>query len=224
MVSEAGTTVDLISVVLIDDHEVTRRGVRALLECDPAITISGEASESDEAISLIRRIRPDVAVVDIRLESGSGIEVSKAVVSPMPNTRVIIFTAYDDDRYVRSLIKLGVSGYLLKSCSARELRDGIHDVAEGKLAFPSNIAAKVLEALRDDCRHRGDDLAAIPGLTNRESTIFGHIGSGLKDREIAETLGISPRTVEVHVRNVLRKLGASSRPQAVLIATRKGLL
>ena len=146
-VEESRETQSLISVVIVDDHEAIRRGVRNLLENDAAIMVVGEANDGDEAVSIICRLRPKVAIVDVVLRSVNGIEVSKAINTLAPDTRILILTAYDDDRYVSSLMKLGVGGYLLKSSTAQELRDAIHDVAEGKLVFGARVFMALLTSM-----------------------------------------------------------------------------
>ena len=207
-------TAPKVTVVLVDDHELAREGTKHMLSRDSRIEVVGEAAGSREGISLIAALQPDVAIVDVRLREGSGIDIVNASRGVASKTRILILSAYDDDRYVRSLMRVGVRGYLMKTASAGELREAVHDVAEGHLVFPRDIADKVLSILRGDKRVNGR--AQTNGhLTARESEVLERMGDGLSNREIGSALGISLKTVEAHVQRVLLKLGAASRTQAV---------
>lgn len=222
----------IIEVVLVDDHELARQGVRKLLGNDTSIKIVGEAAACSEAISLINRLKPDVVLLDIRLEKGSGIDVARFIKSNMPEIKILILTAYNDDQYVRAMARIGVSGYLIKTISAKQLRRAIHDVAEGGLFFQPDVSAKVISLLQNStkedafeihgnsggCHKPADMLARSRGLTNRETEVFGHVACGLRNHEVAKTMDITVKTVEAHVRHILRKLGARNRTQAVINA------
>jgi DNA-binding NarL/FixJ family response regulator len=232
----------VINVVIVDDHEIVRQGVRKLLSRDTRIRVVGEAVSSDEAILLISQLQPDVALTDIRLQHGTGIDVSRAAKNVAPNTRVLVLSAYDDDQYVRSAMRLGASGYLLKTTSAKELTRAIHDAVEGQLVFSPLISDKVKILLQkasiEDCSEvsAGTSRNEINGkkttnmlsgdinLTTREAQVLEHIALGLKNSEIAGSMGISSKTVEAHIEHILIKLGAKSRTQAVLFALHNGLL
>lgn len=142
------TAVDEITVFLVDDHELARQGVRKILDADGSIRVIGESTRSLEAISSISQLQPDVVILDIRLEQGSGIDVSRALRDLVPDTKILVLTAYDDEVYVKALAKLGVMGYLLKDASALELRRAVHDVAEGRLVFSSTVATQVTRLLQ----------------------------------------------------------------------------
>jgi DNA-binding NarL/FixJ family response regulator len=231
-----------INVVIVDDNEIVRQGVRKLLSRDTRIRVVGEAVSSDEAILLISELQPDVALTDIRLEHGTGIDVSRAARNVAPNTRVLFLSAYDDDQYVRSAMKLGVSGYLLKTASAKELTRAIHDAVDGHLVFSPLISDKVKILLQkagsEDCsevstgtrrnekngKETTNMLSGDANLTGREVEVLEHIALGLRNSEIASAMGISSKTVEAHVDHILMKLGARSRIQAVLWGLQSGLL
>ena len=233
----ADATVPLITVVLVDDHELARQGVRSLLDTDPDIMVVGEADTSVEAIALIRRLQPDVVILDIRLRQGTGVDVTLAIKKLKLNTKVLILTAYDDPRYFRYLMRLGVQGYVTKDTSAEELAIAVHDVAACRpvLPKPGSLArhAPLVERGEFDVLRReqpesavadGRRTAAQGTLTAREKEVLGCIARGLRNNEIADTMNIAPKTVEAHVEHVLAKLGAKSRTQAVVCALRSGWL
>jgi DNA-binding NarL/FixJ family response regulator len=171
---------------------------------------------------MIEELQPDILILDIRLRGSSGLDVAKACKTIAPKTKVLIVSAYDDQHYVRPLVRLGVRGYLNKSISGEELRRAIHDLVEGKLVFPNGVANKVLAALtQDDGPARRN--VAYANLTERESEVLLRISEGLTNREIGTVLGISMKTVDAHVRSLLLKLRAKSRTQAVASVMRGNL-
>ena len=202
-----------ITVVVVDDHEMMRQGIKNILRRDRGVRILGEAGEGPEALSLIAALQPDIALLDIRLREGSGIDVVKGCKELAPSTKILIVSAYDDHHYVKSMVRLGVRGYLVKSASGRDLRRAVRDIAEGHLVFPSDIADKVIDALSIG---GGPSVRRRPNtaLTGRESEVMYRIAEGLTNREIAEVLGISSKTVEAHVQRLMLKTGATTRAQA----------
>lgn len=208
-----------ISVVLVEDHELTREGMKHILGDDRRINVVGEAAGSEDAIAVIEELQPDVVVLDIRLRQGSGLDVARASGRVAKETKILVLSAYDDDQYVRSLVRLGIRGYLVKTVSAGEFRKAIHDVAEGSLVFLSGIADKVLGLLQHDEQTNHHRLAK-GGLTGRETEVLKRMGEGLTNGEIARELGISRKTVESHVQRLFLKMGATSRTQVVVSALR----
>ena len=211
-----------ISVLLVDDHELMRQGAKQSLQRDPAFRVVGEAAEGDEAIRMIQELKPDVVVLDIRLKDGdkSGVDIVRVLKKISPSTKALIFSAFDDEMYVKPLIKLGVRGYLVKTASTKEFKRAVLDVAQGNLVFPREIAGAVLGVIQTD----KSGPPATPHLTRRETEVLHHMGDGLTNKEIAETLEISLKTVEAHVQNLLNKLGVSSRTQAVVTAMKGEML
>ena len=203
------------TVALVDDHELVRRGIKQVLVRDRCVKVVGEAADAPHAISMIEQLQPDVLLLDIHLREGSGLDVAKACKTIAPKTKVLIVSAYDDEQYVRPLVRLGVRGYINKSTSGEDLRNAIHQLVEGNLVFPDGVADKVLAAFNEDDRPEPRN-AANPRLTGRESEVLDHIGEGLTNREIGTVLGISVKTVDAHVRRLLLKLRAKSRTQAVV--------
>ena len=227
--------VSSIKVVLVDDQSLVREGLRRLLEEDPGIEVVGEASDCDEAIDLIVRLQPHVALLDIRLGRGSGIEVGRAIGRLAPSTRILVLSAYTDSHYVSSLVSMGVAGYLTKAASGDELKRAIHSIACGYRVFateltdrvgstPHGVATLLWSAPHAVAAPLGRSPDRPGGLTPRQSEVLEGMASGLSNRELADSLGISRRTVEAHVERILLKLGARSRTQAVLGALRDGWL
>ena len=212
-----------ISILLVDDYEFTRRGLRSILGREDDIGIVGEADSAREAIALILRLEPDVVLLDIRLREGTGIDVTRAVSAAAVDTKILVLSAYSDDAYVTALARLGINGYLMKSSSARELIKAVRIIAEGGLVYPLCIAEKV-KALLTHRGHKWRGGNELYGPTSREAEVMQQMGLGLTNREIAKVIGISARTVEVHIAHLLRKLGAKNRTQAVIMAGRIGLL
>ena len=207
-----------VSIVLVDDHKVTRLGVKQSICRDPKIKVIGEAECADDAVNLIGQLHPDMAIVDIRLKEGSGIEMTRAARNIAPSTKVLIFTAYDDPQYVSALVKLGVSGYLLKNTSGAELRKRIHETASGKFVMSDQISARMVDYFYR--RERGDSPKASKTghLTPRQSEVLDLVSRGFRNAEIAERLGIALKTVEVHIGLVFTNLGVRNRAEAVIAA------
>jgi DNA-binding NarL/FixJ family response regulator len=202
-----------IRVVIADDHAVVREGTRQILAAQPELEIVGEAADGPAAIEVIRATRPDVAVLDMRLPGRSGIEVTHEVTSEQPETRVLILSAYDDEDYVAAAVQAGALGYVLKTATERELTDAVAAVAQGHPVVAQAIAQKL-------ARLWGHAPAAPRGpLTPRETEVLELVTRGLRNKAIGQELGLSPRTVEVHLKNVYEKLGVSSRTQAVAYAS-----
>jgi DNA-binding NarL/FixJ family response regulator len=198
---------------LVDDHEMMRQGIKNILSRDRGVMIVGEASEAPEALSLIAELQPDIALLDIRLREGSGIDVVRGCPDLGLSTKLLVVSAYDDEHYVKSMVRLGVRGYLVKSASGRELRRAVRDIAEGHLVFPCGVADKVIDVLSVG---EGQSFRNRPqvALTERESEVMDRIAQGLTNRDIADALGISSKTVESHVQRLLLKTGSATRTQA----------
>jgi two-component system, NarL family, response regulator DevR len=208
----ASSKVRQITVFLVDDHEMMRQGFKNILSRDRGVVVVGEASEGPEAISLIAELQPDIALLDIRLREGSGIDVVRGCQDLGLSTKLLIVSAYDDEHYVKSMVRLGVRGYLVKSASGRELRRAVRDIAEGHLVFPCGVADKVIDVL--SIGERALRNRPQVALTERETEVMDRIAEGRTNREIADALGISSKTVESHVQRLLLKTGSATRTQA----------
>ncbi|MCD9154363.1 response regulator [Aeromicrobium duanguangcaii] len=199
---------DPIRVFLLDDHEVVRRGVGDLLEDSGTITVVGQAGTVAEAAEAIERLQPDVAVLDARLPDGSGIELCRRVRLSAERTAVLILTSYEDDEALFDAIMSGASGFLLKQVRGNDLVDAVQRVAAGQSLLDPAVTRSVLERLR-----RQDAPDPLAGLTVQERKVFEQLRLGHSNREIAEHLFLSEKTVKNYVSTVLAKLGLERRAQ-----------
>ncbi|GAA4911480.1 response regulator [Streptomyces coeruleoprunus] len=207
-----------ITVFLLDDHEVVRRGVRELLSSEPGIEVVGEAGTAEEALVRIPATRPDVAILDVRLPDGSGVEVCREIRSRQENTACLMLTSYADDEALFDAIMAGASGYVLKAIRGSELPAAVRDVAAGRSLLDPVATARVLERLREGGGRRGDDRLAH--LTDQERRILDLIGEGLTNRAIGERLHLAEKTIKNYVSGLLSKLGMERRSQAAAYVAR----
>jgi DNA-binding NarL/FixJ family response regulator len=215
-VTVAGEGEDPIRVFLLDDHEVVRRGLRELLEAEPDIEVVGEAESAAAALRRIPALRIDVAVLDARLEDGSGIDVCREIRSQDESIRAIILTSFDDDDALFAAIMAGAAGYVLKQIHGTDLVDGIRRVAAGQSLLDPTLVARVLKRVRDGSEPP-DELA---GLTEQERKILACIADGMTNRQIGQRLYLAEKTVKNYVSSLLAKLGLERRTQAAVLATR----
>lgn len=197
--------------MLVDDHEVVRMGIRTLLERRLGFTIVGEAGTAAEAVSMARQCEPDVIVMDIRLPDGNGVEATREIRGERPETRVIMLTSYADDEAIYGSIMAGASGYLLKQTGGQSLAEAIERVAGGESLLDPGVTAQVLERMRALARGEGDELAA---LSDQERKILSHIAEGKTNKEIAEVVFLSDKTVKNYVSSILSKLNLRRRSEA----------
>jgi two-component system, NarL family, response regulator DevR len=204
-----------IRVFLLDDHEVVRRGVRELLE-EAGLDVVGEASTAEEAIRRIPPTKPDVAVLDVRLPDGSGVEVCREVRDLVPGLACLILTSYSDDEALFEAIMAGASGYVLKQIRGNELVDAIRTVADGQSLLDPAATARVLARLRAP---RAEDDKIAP-LTDQERKLLDLLAEGLTNREIAARMFLAEKTVKNYVSNLLTKMGMARRTEAAVYAAR----
>ncbi|MFB8210751.1 MULTISPECIES: response regulator transcription factor [unclassified Streptomyces] len=207
-----------ITVFLLDDHEVVRRGVHELLSMEEDIEVVGEAGTAADALVRIPAVRPDVAVLDVRLPDGSGVEVCREIRSQDESIHCLMLTSYADDEALFDAIMAGASGYVLKAIRGNELLAAVRDVAEGKSLLDPVATARVLERLRDGKRGRDDEKLA--NLTDQERKILDLIGEGLTNRVIGERLHLAEKTIKNYVSSLLSKLGMERRSQAAAYVAR----
>ena len=205
----------MIRVFLLDDHEVVRRGVRELLESADDLEVVGEASTAAEALQRVPATSPDVAILDVRLPDGSGVEVCRDVRSARPELACIMLTSFADDEALFDAIMAGAAGYVLKAVRGSDLIESVRRVAAGQSLLDPVVTARVLERLRNPPK---DALTA--SLTPQESAILGHLADGRTNRQIAEQMFLAEKTVKNYVSNLLAKLGMSHRTQAAVYAAR----
>lgn len=206
-----------IRVVLADDHAVVRKGIREFLEEDETIHVVAEANDGEQAIELVAREKPDVAVFDIQMPKLNGMDAARRVKKEFPQTRVLMLTAYDDDPYIFASLQAGANGYLLKTSSSDELVRAIHAIAAGESAL-SPAVAKKLVARAANTKSLDE---TIEPLTEREMEILRWAAKGMGNKQIGVTLSISDRTVQGHLANIYSKLHVSTRTEAVMYAVRE---
>jgi two-component system response regulator DevR len=204
-----------IRVFLLDDHEIVRRGLRELLESEGDIEVVGEAGTAEEAYGRIPATTPHVAVLDVRLPDGDGVEVCRDIRSKHPEIACIMLTSFSDDDAVYAAIMAGAAGYLLKQVRGSELVEGIRRVAAGDSLLDPSITARVLDRLRHQ-----DDADELAALTDQERKILALISEGLTNRQIGERMFLAEKTVKNYVSNLLAKLGMSRRTEAAAYAAR----
>jgi DNA-binding NarL/FixJ family response regulator len=202
-------------VFLLDDHEIVRRGLRELLEAEGDIEVVGEAGTAEEALGRIPPTRPDVAVLDVLLPDGNGVEVCREIRSRYPEINCLMLTSFADDEALFNAIMAGAAGYVLKQVKGNDLVDGVRRVANGESLLDPALTARVLERLR--AAPAPDELAA---LTGQERRILELIAEGLTNRQIGERMFLAEKTVKNYVSNVLAKLGMSRRSEAAAFAAR----
>lgn len=206
-----------IRVLLADDHHIVRAGIRQLLESAKELQVIAEAGDGEEAQALIKKHKPDVAVLDIQMPKASGIEVTRWVRSHLPEVGVLILTAYDDDPYVMAVLQAGANGYVLKTAKADELIQAVFDVNEGKSALDPNITRKLMSNL-----FKQPEKTPVESLTDRELDVLRLAAKGFTNKAIGMQLGISDRTVQGHLAHIFAKLQANSRTEAVMRAVSLG--
>ncbi|MEV5571920.1 response regulator transcription factor [Spirillospora sp. NPDC052269] len=205
-----------IRVFLVDDHEVVRRGVAALLSAEPDLEVVGEAGTADGAIARIPAVRPDVAVLDVRLPDGDGVTVCREVRSRVPGLACLMLTSFDDDRALMDAVMAGAAGYVLKQIHGSDLVGAVRTVASGQSLLDPRSTARMLDRVRRR-QERRDPLA---GLTDQEREILDLIGEGLTNREIGDRMHLAEKTVKNYVSNLFGKLGMSRRTQAAAYSAR----
>lgn len=210
-------------VMLVDDHAVVRSGLRMLLESQAGIEIVGEAESGEEALEKIRSLRPDVVLMDIAMPDMSGIEATRRIKEKYAETAVLALTMHEDDQYFFEMLNAGASGYVPKRAAPDELVTAIRTVGRGEVFLYPSLATRLVQ----DYLHRvesGDQPVIYDELTPREREVLVLIAEGLTNPEIAEELVISPKTVDSHRENIMRKLNMHSRIDLVKYAIRKGLI
>lgn len=204
-----------VRVVVVDDHEVVRRGLRALLADSDTVEVVGAAANGHEALQLVADLRPDVVLMDILMPGTDGVEATAEILARYESVRVVVLSGSDIDQHVLPALRAGALGYVSKNASTEELLDAIHLVALGKASMPAELTRQLLLHLEDG--------GPREPLSPREEEILVQVAKGLGNRTIGERLHISEGTVRTHVSNILAKIGASNRVEATLFALRHGI-
>ncbi|MBO0899258.1 response regulator transcription factor [Cellulomonas sp. zg-ZUI222] len=214
----------MIGVVLADDQELLRAGLRALVERDGDIAVVGEAATGRQAVARVRELHPDVVLMDVRMPDLDGIEATRAIVddAALAGTAVLVLTTFDEDENVFAAIRAGAAGFLLKDVAPDELRQAVRTVAAGEALLDPAVTRRVMRAAA--ARPPAADTAPLGVLTDREREVLREIGSGRSNQEIADRLHLSPATARTYVSRLLTKLAARDRSQLVVLAHRTGLV
>lgn len=213
----------MIRVVIVDDHDLVREGVRAILEQDPLFQIVGETGDGQEAIRLATRLRPDVMLMDVNLPGGiGGLEATETIVHDCPGVKVIILTQYEDREYIKRAIRIGARGYLPKRSVAAQLKEAIKAVSQGQRYLHPVAAEELVDLVTTgQSLEEGDD---YDRLTVREKQVFKLLAEGKTSREISKYLSISLKTAMTHREHIMAKLEIHSRAELIRYAIRKGIL
>ncbi|MBB2891529.1 MadR family response regulator transcription factor [Flexivirga oryzae] len=216
------TAVDAqIRVVLCDDHAIVRQGLRSILERDEQIKVIAEASSSGECLAVVGRTTPDVLLLDLKLSTSSdteGLDLTRQVAERHPDVAILVLTTFLDEDLVLQAVQAGAKGYVVKDVDTDALMRAIHDVSRGESAFDARSAAAMVRGMQAPAPD------TKPGLSPRELEVLRHLARGLSNREIGKRLYVGETTAKFHVGNILRKLGVSSRAEAVYEATKRNLL
>ncbi|HXH27694.1 MAG TPA: response regulator transcription factor [Candidatus Polarisedimenticolia bacterium] len=206
-----------IKILIVDDHRMFREGIRRRLARYSRFEVVGEAADAEEAIGLVEQTAPSIVILDIRMQGPSGIDLARRLRRDRPDVKILVLSGYDFDQYVRALARIGIHGYLLKDSPQEALIDALDQISGGGVVLPPRIASKIMRSYASDTgtEHRHPRW----NLTVREIEILECLHEGLRNADIAARLGISGRTVETHVSNIISKLGARTRTEAV----RRGL-
>jgi DNA-binding NarL/FixJ family response regulator len=213
----------MLKIMLVDDHVLFRKGLASLLDSQPNIKVIGEASNGLEAIEFSKILHPDLIMMDVNMPKCDGLQATRVIKQILPQTKIVMLTASDDDEYLFEAIKIGAQGYLLKDLELYQLLDLLDSISKGEAILSSAMATKIFRELNREGQHGNQQEEGPNDLTERENTILKYVSRGLMNKEIAETLSISENTVKIHLRNILEKLHLKNRIQAAVYAVRQGL-
>jgi len=215
-----------IRVLIVDDHAVVRQGLHTFIDLQDDMEVVGEGENGVQAVELAGRLQPDVILLDLVMPVMDGVEATRNILARSPGPRVLILTSFGEDNQVFPAIRAGAQGYLLKDIQPNELVQAIRDASQGKVQLHPDIAKKLMSAVASTSAAPASDKEskeAINGLTERELAVLGLIARGMSNREIAEEMIISEKTVKTHVSNILSKLGLEDRTKAAILAIKHGL-
>lgn len=212
-----------IRIFLADDHQVVREGIRLLLEKVPDLEVIGEADDGGEAVAKISQLVPDIVLMDITMPGLNGLEATRQIKQKHPSIKVLILTMHETGQYLSEILEVGASGYMVKTTTSRELISAIRTVHRGDVYLYPSIARMLVGDYLQRVKS-GEEKTSYNGLTPREIEILRYIAEDRQNREIAQLLGISVRTVQAHRVNLMEKLGAHDRTQLVKYAIRKGII
>lgn len=212
-----------IKILLVDDHTVLREGMRKLLENDKDFEVVGEASDGEEAVEIVSKLKPDVVLMDIVMPTLNGIEATKRIKQTSPATSVLILTAYDDTAYILGLLEAGACGYLLKHDRVSEIKGAIRAVQSGESVLDPVVTRKLIERVIGASKRTGE-YDAREQLSQREAEILRLAANGVSTRDIAKVLFVSVRTVKAHFTNIFNKMGVKCRTDAIVKGIKEGYI
>lgn len=212
---------EAINILLVDDHQMFRAGIRALIEAEERFEVIGEASSGDEAVDRVRELKPDIVIMDLAMPGSNGLEATRRISALELDTDVLVLTVHAEEEYLVPVVEAGASGYLTKTSADTDLIEAIRVVARGQVFLPPKAATLLLRRYKDT---EGDDSASINDLSPREQEVLALTAEGFSSREIGEKLFISPKTVDTYRSRIMDKLGLSHRSELVRFALRSGLL
>jgi|WetSurMetagenome_2_1015567.scaffolds.fasta_scaffold381012_2 two-component system, NarL family, response regulator LiaR len=210
-----------IRILIADDHAVVREGTRAMLERERDMEVIGEAANGEEAITMIEQLKPDVAILDISMPRIGGVEVTRRIKPRYPTMGILILSIYDNDEYVFAVLEAGAAGYLLKDADKREVIEAVRAVADGESVLHPSIARKVIQRAIVGNAKAGDNVTG-PDMSERETEVLKMAARGLTNKQIADVLCISVRTVQGHINSIFHKLGVGSRTEAIFLSIKRG--
>ncbi|MEV5571144.1 response regulator transcription factor [Spirillospora sp. NPDC052269] len=221
-----------VRVVLVDDQELVRAGLRMVVDATPDIEVVGEAGSGGQAVRLVREVRPDVVVMDLRMPGMGGVEATEMISADVPTARVVVLTTYDEDANVYAALRAGASGFLVKDMALDDILAAVRVVARGDALLAPAVTRRLIAdfaapggfAVPGGVRAQEPARAPLPGVTAREREVLALVGRGLSNAELGGRLHISPGTAKAHVASLLAKLGARDRVQLVIRAYESGLV
>lgn len=214
-----------IRLLLVDDHQIVRAGLRMLFQAEPDMEIAGEASSGEEALALVPTLQPDVVIMDVAMPGMNGIEATRRIREVSPHTAVLALTMHEDEQYFFAMLEAGAAGYIPKRAAPDDLVSAIHVVSQGNVFLYASLARFLIKDAAERASHEPDgEPHPVESLTAREREVLTWIAEGRTNREIAETLIISPKTVDRHRENIMAKLNLHNRAELVKYAIAKGLL
>jgi DNA-binding NarL/FixJ family response regulator len=211
-----------ITIVLVDDHDIVRAGLRAILEAEKDFQIVGEASDGQTALQIVQHLKPDILLLDLVLPKLNGLDVARNAQNISPGTQVIVLSMHSNEAYVVDALKIGVAGYVLKDKATEEIPEAIRYVLEGERYLSPPISGRVIESYIQ--RIQESSMDSYETLSDREREVFTLAAEGHSNPQIAQMLSISPRTVETHRSNVMRKLGLRTQTDLIRYAIQRGII
>ena len=213
----------MLRIMLVDDHSLFRKGLASLLSTQSGISVVGEASDGNEAIEIAKILKPDLIMMDINMPKRDGLEATREIKKILPDIKIVMLTASEDDQYLFEAMKIGAQGYLLKDLELHQLLDLLNSISKGEAILSSAMATKIFQEFSKGNHNGHISESGEEELTERETTILKYVAQGMMNKEIGDTLAISENTVKIHLRNILEKLHLKNRIQAAVYAVRHGI-